>query len=494
MKKETVLKWLEVCVVLGIGFILIIGILYKSGVIRSGYHFVDDHEVLRMEMIFENGESTLGEQIGAWLQNDLSWRFRPFYWVERVLGSYLFGADMLLWNIYTAIKGVLSFALLYYVARYLGHNPIISTLFPSIIMLGEQFTPWYRSANQENTGLLFMAMVLYLIAGQYAKRKFTCPVYNVLIVLFTILCGLVKESFAMCIPAFMAFKFWLEYCDAGKEPYYRDVSYLSVFKNNMWTYIALLVVGLGDLYGILFVSGVDNVDYAGFQENTTLMTYINGICNSLTVYLKWYTLFGAMLIFIAIMCCHLFQKKFWKQYLGFGLIGFYIIVVQLAAHAKSLMWERYIIPCIVGYAFVFVLLGYELFSKHVFQRRVYTGILVLLLLLEIPLAYKKAVAWAYDGQMIAQYFQCILDNSAAEDVILCSFSDEELNLSSDYWLDAHERPNVEFYQGGAIAGETYAVVTCYNNQVAGMVAVLEAAGEDSYSVCEYMNYSVILLK
>lgn len=493
MNKQTFFKWLEACVILGLGFVLIVGILYKSGVMKSGYHFVDDHEVVRMEMAFEAG-AELGAQMNTWIQNDLHWRFRPLYWVERVTGGYLFGADMLLWNLYTAAKGVLAFVLLFYVARYLGHNLIISTLFPCIIMLGAQFTPWYRSANQENTGLLIIAMLLYLITRQYSKKKFKSPVYNILIILFTVLCGLIKESFAMCIPAFIALKFWLEYCEecrlARKG---QKVHYSAVLKKNVWTYGVMLVVGIADLLCIMFLVGVDNVSYAGFQENIPLIDYINGISNSLTVYLKWYTLFGAMIIFIGIMCYQFFEKKYLKQYIGFGLIGLYIIGIQLVAHAKSLMWERYIIPCIIGYGFVFILLGYDLFRKHVFQRRVYTMILVILLMLEAPVAYKKAVAWAYDGQMIARYFQSILDNSTAEDVILCGFSDEELNVSSDSWLEAHERPNVEYYQGGTINADAYAVICCYTNQVPSLTQVIESAGEISYSVSENMNYAVIVL-
>lgn len=78
MKKQTFFKWLEFCVILGVGFVLIVGILYKSGAVKSGYHFTDDHEVVRMEMAFEAGANP-GEQMDAWIQNDLRWRFRPFY-------------------------------------------------------------------------------------------------------------------------------------------------------------------------------------------------------------------------------------------------------------------------------------------------------------------------------------------------------------------------------------------------------------------------------
>lgn len=484
-------KCAELCVVLGIGVLLIGGILYKSGALKSGYHFVDDHEIVRLEMSIDNG-AKLGETIGAWIRNDIHWRFRPFYWVERVTGGYLFGTDMFLWNLYTALKGVLAFLFLYYVARKLRHNPIVSLLFPCIIIFGAQFTPWYRSANQENTGLLLMAVELWLIAQQYAKKKFKSRIYHILIVLFAILCGLTKESFAMCIPAFIALRYWLEYCAYSESS--ENVKFIEIMKNNVWLYIALLIVGVTDFLCIMFLSGVDNVSYAGFQQGVPLRDYVMGIVNSLTVFLKWYTLFGVMILFVLLMCYQMLERAYRRQYIGFALIGVYIMTVQLVGHAKSLLANRYIIPFIVGYAFVFVLLGYDLFRKRVFQRRVYVAMLLLLLGLELPVAYEKAKEWAWDGRMTALYFQCILDNTTAGDNILSCFTDNELNLSTDVWLSAHNGPNVEYHEGGAIDADKYVAITCYQSQVAEILDAFVPETELSYTVCEYTNYAVIVIE
>lgn len=138
-----------------VGTIIIGGILAIAGTIWSGYHFIDDHELLRIEYEARNG-NPLSNVLRGWLVGDMTWRYRPLYWIERVILGYLFGSNLTAWNIWTAVKGILAFALLYESARYLKFGRIVSTIFPMIIVLGAQFTPWYRSANQESTGILFL--------------------------------------------------------------------------------------------------------------------------------------------------------------------------------------------------------------------------------------------------------------------------------------------------------------------------------------------------
>lgn len=182
-------EWIEVLAVFGLGFVLMFGILIKSGTLKSGYHFTDDHELIRIEYTLENSEQSVPSLMNAMIKNDFHSRFRPFYWVERVACTAIFGSDLYPWNIYTGIKGILAFALLVLTARKLKFGRIISLLFAAIIMFGPQFTPWFRSANQENTGLLLCALVLWLISVQYHKGKYNGRIWNSAIVLAIILCG-----------------------------------------------------------------------------------------------------------------------------------------------------------------------------------------------------------------------------------------------------------------------------------------------------------------
>ena len=119
--------------------------------------------------------------------------------------------------------------------------------------------------------------------------------------------------------------------------------------------------------------------------------------------------------------------------------------IELVAHAKSLMTGRYIIPYIVGYACLIVLLGYHYFKKDSFRRRVYTGGLCLLLLLQVPAAYSGARDYAYEGKMTAIYFQAIMDRVPQDGVIIAAIEDEELDLSTASWLEVHGWTQVFYY-------------------------------------------------
>lgn len=165
--------------------------------------------------------------------------------------AFLFGSNMLYWNCYTAIKGVITFCLLYFTARYLKCNPVISGLFTGLILYGAQFTPWYRSANQESIGLLLCALTMCLIAAQSYYKKYRSVLFNILIVISAILCGLMKESFTLLMPAFIALKFWLEY---HGEP---DKKFWDCIKSNWVTYGIIGMALLANIWVLLFRVGVD---------------------------------------------------------------------------------------------------------------------------------------------------------------------------------------------------------------------------------------------
>jgi hypothetical protein len=185
----------EILCVTALGIFIIFGILVAAGTLTSGYHFADDHEVARMEYYLEVSHQSVWNVMSQNIIGDMWRRFRPFYWVERTICAAIFGCNMLYWNIYTGIKGVLAFLFLYLIARNLENNPLCSILFSGIIIIGQQFTPFYRSANQENTGLLVCAFTLWIISRQYRKGVFNGIFDNVLICAGAIIAGLIKESF-----------------------------------------------------------------------------------------------------------------------------------------------------------------------------------------------------------------------------------------------------------------------------------------------------------
>lgn len=381
MQKGRIMKPLAHRMFAVIGGILFVYLfLVRTGTIMSGYHFLDDHELIRIEYWLEHG-TDLWEMVKSFAGN-LSSRYRPLYWVERVTGTAIMGSNLYMWNVYKAVMGGLTFYLLYMTGYYLRQRWYINTLFAAVIMIGPQITPWYRSANQENTGLFLCAIVLYLIARQHNRQKYRHLVYNLSIAITVLLCSLEKESFVLMVPAFGAMKYWLEYTERQQIQTQDSTRrlWLDCLKSGGVTYGFLAAGFLFNLYILLFRVGLDKVSYAGFHKGTPLREYYVGITNSLKIYLVNYVWVAVILTLILIVCCQMVDKHRIRYYVGFGVISGFIMCTQLLAHAKSMMWERYIIPFIIGYALFYVFVGYHMLAVDVLRRRVYAGVLAALVL------------------------------------------------------------------------------------------------------------------
>lgn len=509
-KRETKVTWLDVILALLAGIAIVVGSLCVARTIWSGYHFLDDHELLRIEQGALQ-KTPLSTTLKSWILNDMSLRYRPLYWLERVGGSYLFGSNLTIWNIWTAIKGVLAFALLYLSARYVKSDRVISFIFPIVVMLGVQFTPWYRSANQESTGLLLCSAALCLLTAQYAHGKYKSPAYNIPLVILVILSGLEKESFTLFMLVFPALKLWLEYwdgCDASWAGTHRKGRLIRLVRENLAVYLCILAAFLFNIYMILFRVGVDQISYAGFHKDTSIGQYWQGISTSLLQNMKWNTLIAGLLLFMTLLCYQLIEKHNVWRYLSLCAILFCAMGIQLVAHAKSGMWGRYLFPYIIAYSIVFVLLGYHIFEKDGFRSKIYLAVLLVLLVTTVPGAIRTARDYAKDGEWTQAYFQCILDNTTGNDRIVGAFGDEEVDYSTECWLETHGRTQVFSNINGVwkntaqltepltgdCSWDNVKVVTCYSYAQTYTLSLMEAVTADDFDTYTFGNYMVMVRK
>ena len=106
---------------------LVFGVILVMGTWRSGFHLVDDWEFAKyVDWMTLEGRSLwdcLKEAVG----DDLTRRFRPLYYVNRVLMAAVFGIDLTAMSVVKASEIVL--ALLYYCARQMKCNMIYAALF-----------------------------------------------------------------------------------------------------------------------------------------------------------------------------------------------------------------------------------------------------------------------------------------------------------------------------------------------------------------------------
>ncbi len=364
--------------------------------------------------------------------------------------------------------------------------------------------PWFRSANQESTGLLLASFVLCMIAAQAHCRKCDTWYYNIPIATGAVLCGLVKESFTLFMPVFIGLKFWLEYWDveSGRE----KGRFMKCVKGNLITYGIIFFAMLVNVWMILFRVGVDKVSYAGFDEKTELWVYKQGIINSLFSYTKLYTDVGIVIILLAVVCYKAMDRERLKKQAGLAAIAGCAMAVQLVAHAKSGMAVRYMIPYTVAYVFLFVFVAYQFFEKDRVHRIVFYIVLLWLVGNGAKTAYVQAEGYTQTGRNVSQLLNEVCARTQEKEHILCAFSDEELNLASECWLEAHGRPMVYSWGSDGFkdivqltdnAPEAYSLddvgaLVCYGGQKESMLQLLEMEEEKDCGIYQFGEYMLIV--
>ena len=97
-----------------------------TGTLSSGFHLIDDREMLDIARGLEG--QPLFDHLAAHVLNDLSMRFRPLYYLHRVLQVKIIGPDFLALSLYTWVLASLTFACTYVGLRKLGQSVILSLL------------------------------------------------------------------------------------------------------------------------------------------------------------------------------------------------------------------------------------------------------------------------------------------------------------------------------------------------------------------------------
>src|SRR4051812_31501539 len=84
----------------------------SSGTITSGYHFADDSEVIKMtDELSHESIVTVSKE---WIQADLGIRYRPLFYIHRVLQAKIFGNNFSAWSVYNIVLLFFSLFLFYF--------------------------------------------------------------------------------------------------------------------------------------------------------------------------------------------------------------------------------------------------------------------------------------------------------------------------------------------------------------------------------------------
>ncbi|UCH93853.1 MAG: hypothetical protein JSV88_26795 [Candidatus Aminicenantes bacterium] len=428
-------------IILALFFLSWFGILILTGTLFSGYHFMDDHGILKESKDVAN--SNLQKEVKIFQKNLLapSMRFRPFYWVHRRLMLAVLGTNFLALSIYIGCLAVLTSFFLYLFMRKIGFSLVESILFTSLTLLGEQAAIWWRLGNNETLGMLMLSIALWLMAlstsAPQGRRKI---LYEILFVLFVILASWSKESFILMIPALMFAKVWLTYRQKhgtlfnqkflqgpgtvfSKRVPGRRRQKIASLKENLISGIILLLVCLIELVHVVKNVGTSGVGYAGY-EGFRLSAFIKtGIQGFMAVH-GWVILVQLMIIGILV---YLNSKENRTGLMPVSslvwpvILPVLLVFPQIVLHMKSGMTERYLLPGVMGYTFLMVLLlryTREKSGKKKVLSIIMVALLAVISLQQLRVTRYTAIGFAFDGQQINAWLRSIEQNTREQDMIL----------------------------------------------------------------------------
>lgn len=333
---------------------------YKIGLLFCGYYFADDHEIARLHGgIVRDG---LWKTMKLWIEVDANLRFRPVYWVFRVLESYFCGTHVVLWHLIKACEIGFCAWLAVVFARKMKVGWIVSFLFGVIPFFGPQCAVVYRLGPQEPLALVWLFASL-ICAVCYAESGKASPLF--LFHLFMTLMMMTKEAFLILVPVIVCFLLWqvLQNEYGTEEKPVRAI--VKLLKNHIWSIVYEAVAFCLCMGIIVFHSGVSSIGYAGLDASYSVADYAAGMWKIWKGDLFPYLVVLLITICVNIVFCVRKRKEKGFVFLRCCELLFvlYFVFSQSLLHAKSGMSERYLFPCITGILIYVFCFGVSLWTR-----------------------------------------------------------------------------------------------------------------------------------
>lgn len=427
--KEGILIW-------GFFTLLVFGVVCLTGTITSGFHLVDDWEFAKYVDLMSPGRENFWECMKEAVGFDLTLRFRPLYYINRVCMAAVFGVNLTAMSVIKAIEIVLALGFLYYCARQMYCNVCYALLFSLTVMVGYQSAVWWKLGPQESFDIMMFAIGFYCLLKWFRDEK---KRYAVLSILAFFLMSIYKEPFILLLPFIMLYVV------------YEQMKGQKVTILNLWNAVKarlpyLLTIGFllaVELFLILFVIGTNNYSYVGLDESVTLSQYQQVWSRAFHTDLKWYVRFGTLLCLIMLTYWEQLKKLGWEI-----LLSLSILVPQVVSYSKTAMTERYILPAVLGIAFFFVVVGCNWKALSGKRRIVYVLCLLLMLAAHGRVTLREADYFAYRGNSVQTMLDTTLQYTKEHEdvrVLSCFGPNIEGNRTMYYWLRIHGYDEVFYW-------------------------------------------------
>lgn len=427
-KKEAIIVW-------GVFFLLVFGVVICMGTLTSGFHLVDDWEFAKYVDWMTLEQRSIWDCMKEAVGYDLTMRFRPLYYINRVLMVTVFGINLTAMSVIKACEIVVALVALYYCARQMRCNMAYAALFAMTVMVGYQSAVWWKLGPQESYDIMMFAIGFYLLLKWLRTGK---KWFSFVSIGAFFLMSIYKEPFILLLPF------------VGLYVLYEEMRGRKVTWKNLWTAIRarlpyLLTIGVifvAEILLLVFVIGTNNYSYVGLDESLTLEEYRQAWGLAARTDLKWYVRFGVVMVMILLTYWEQIRKLGWEL-----LLTAAIIVPQCISYSKTSMTERYILPCVLGFAFFFVITGCNLNALSGKRRIVYILCLLLMLAAHGRVVIREADYFAYRGESIKTMMETTLELVKDTDkrVLSCFAPNLEGNRTMYYWFRIHGYDEVFYW-------------------------------------------------
>lgn len=414
----------EALLVWGFFSVLVFGVVLGMGTLTSGFHLVDDWEFAKyVDWMTLEGRSVadcLREAVGY----DLTMRFRPLYYINRVLMAAVFGVNLTAMSVIKAAEIVAAFVLLYYCARRMRCNMVYAALFSLTVLTGYQSAVWWKLGPQESYDIMMFALGFWLMLKwlRTGRRWYATASVGAFFLM-----SIYKEPFILLLPF------------VGLYVLYEEMTGKKVTLSALWAAIRrrlpfLMALGLmfaAEMFLIVFVIGTNNYSYVGLDESVTLEQYAQAWALAAHTDLKWYVRFGWLFILLFLTYWEHVKKLGWEM-----LLAFSIILPQCVSYSKTAMTERYLLPAVLGFAFFFVIVGCNFRPLSGKRRIVYVLCLFLMLAVHGRVVLREAAYFTYRGESIRTMMESTLALVKGTDkkVLSCFAPNLEGNRTMYYWF------------------------------------------------------------
>ena len=145
-----------------------------------GYNKTDDHEVYYFSSLFNNKESFTQLLINHILYDDQ--RFRPVYWIHRLVLIWFFRVNFILYYLEFAMLGISTFLISFFTMKKLGLNCLESIIIIFLIFTGSQNSIYNMLGTSELLCCFLLSIAIYFEVILYKSPHTPPPVRNYCII------------------------------------------------------------------------------------------------------------------------------------------------------------------------------------------------------------------------------------------------------------------------------------------------------------------------